>query len=90
MGLLLLIVVGGILGWLTAIIMQSEGSRQIAINALAGMMGALIVGNAANGSIAWSGLSAVAFLLGCIGALAGIVIANVAPKLYGSEITENI
>lgn len=90
MGLVLLIVVGGILGWLAAIIVESEGSRQVSVNAFAGAIGALIVGNAANGSIAWSGLSAAAFLLGCLGAVAAIVAANVIPKLYGTEITENI
>ncbi len=78
MGFLVLMVVGGILGWLASIILNLSNQRSIALNIGAGVLGSLIIGNAANGALAFSGLTAIAFLLGCIGALVLIAIANLA------------
>jgi uncharacterized membrane protein YeaQ/YmgE (transglycosylase-associated protein family) len=44
MGLVFLLVVGGLLGWVAAIIMRAETSRGIALNVAAGIAGALIAG----------------------------------------------
>ena len=76
MGFLVLMIVGGILGWLASIIIDMTNKRSIAINIGAGVLGSVIIGNAVNGSLAFGSLTATAFLLGCIGALALIAIAN--------------
>jgi uncharacterized membrane protein YeaQ/YmgE (transglycosylase-associated protein family) len=44
MGLLFMIVVGAILGWLAAIVLQIESPRGILLNIAAGVAGALITG----------------------------------------------
>jgi uncharacterized membrane protein YeaQ/YmgE (transglycosylase-associated protein family) len=44
MGLVFLLMVGGLLGWLAAIIMRAETSRGIAFNIAAGIAGALVAG----------------------------------------------
>jgi uncharacterized membrane protein YeaQ/YmgE (transglycosylase-associated protein family) len=44
MGLVFLVVVGGMLGWLAAIIMRKEDSRGLALNVAVGIAGALVAG----------------------------------------------
>ena len=44
MGLVFLIVVGGILGWIAAIIMRAEDGRGMMLNVAAGIGGALLTG----------------------------------------------
>jgi uncharacterized membrane protein YeaQ/YmgE (transglycosylase-associated protein family) len=44
MGLLFMIVVGAILGWLAAIILKIEAPRGILLNISAGVIGALLMG----------------------------------------------
>jgi len=44
MGLVFLLVIGGLLGWLAAIIQRAETSRGIAFNAAVGIAGALVAG----------------------------------------------
>ena len=44
MGLVFLLVVGALLGWVAAIIMRAETSRGLALNVAAGIAGALIAG----------------------------------------------
>ncbi len=44
MGLIILIVVGGVMGWLAAILMQIENDQHILQNMVAGIAGAVIVG----------------------------------------------
>ena len=44
MGLLFMIVVGAILGWLAAIILRIEAPRGILLNIAAGIVGALLMG----------------------------------------------
>jgi uncharacterized membrane protein YeaQ/YmgE (transglycosylase-associated protein family) len=44
MGLVFLVVVGGMLGWLAAIVMRMEDTRGIAQNVAVGIAGALVAG----------------------------------------------
>ena len=44
MGLVFLVVLGGILGWLAAIINSSDQARGLALNVAAGIAGALLTG----------------------------------------------
>jgi len=44
MGLLFMIVIGAILGWLTTIVLRIEAPRGILLNVVAGVAGALVMG----------------------------------------------
>jgi uncharacterized membrane protein YeaQ/YmgE (transglycosylase-associated protein family) len=44
MGLLFLIVLGAVLGWLAAIVMRAETGRGVLLNVAAGIGGALVTG----------------------------------------------
>ena len=44
MGLIILLVVGGILGWLASIIMRTDGQQGIILNVVVGIVGAFIAG----------------------------------------------
>ena len=44
MGIIILIVVGGILGWLASIIMRTDGQQGIFLNVIVGIVGALLGG----------------------------------------------
>jgi uncharacterized membrane protein YeaQ/YmgE (transglycosylase-associated protein family) len=76
MGLLLLIVVGGVLGWLASIIVLADDRQGVLLNVATGIAGALIAGLLTNNGPILSGLSAYALLAAFVGALAGLVLAN--------------
>jgi uncharacterized membrane protein YeaQ/YmgE (transglycosylase-associated protein family) len=42
MGLIILIVVGGIIGWLASIVMRTNGQQGILLNVVVGIVGALV------------------------------------------------
>jgi uncharacterized membrane protein YeaQ/YmgE (transglycosylase-associated protein family) len=44
MGLLIVLVVGGILGWLASIVMRTDGQQGILLNVVVGIVGALLAG----------------------------------------------
>lgn len=44
MGLIILLIVGGILGWLASIVMRTDGQQGIFLNIIVGVIGALIAG----------------------------------------------
>ncbi len=44
MGLLIVLVVGGILGWLASIVMRTDGQQGIVLNVVVGIVGALLAG----------------------------------------------
>ena len=44
MGLIILIIVGGILGWLASIVMRTDGSQGIFLNIVVGIVGAFLGG----------------------------------------------
>ncbi len=44
MGLLLIIVVGGILGWLASIVMRTDAQQGILLNVVVGIVGAFLAG----------------------------------------------
>lgn len=77
MGLLILIVVGALLGWLATIILRIEDGRSILINALVGVLGSLLVGLiAGNGAIVGT-VSATALLWAVVGATIFLGLFNV-------------
>lgn len=44
MGLLIVLVVGGIIGWLASLVMRTDGQQGIVLNVVVGIVGALIAG----------------------------------------------
>lgn len=44
MGLILMIIVGGILGWLASIVMRTNAQQGILLNIVVGIVGALLAG----------------------------------------------
>lgn len=44
MGLIIVLIVGGILGWLASIVMRTDGQQGIFLNIVVGIVGALLAG----------------------------------------------
>jgi len=44
MGLIILLVVGGIIGWLASMIMRTDGQQGIFLNIVVGIVGAILAG----------------------------------------------
>lgn len=80
MGFVLLIVVGGILGWLSSIITRTDEPDGIARDVVLGVIGALVIGLVANTDSIFVGLTAEALLLSLVGAIAVLAIYNLAIK----------
>ena len=44
MGIIILLVVGGVLGWLASMVMRTDGQQGIILNIVVGIVGALLAG----------------------------------------------
>ena len=44
MGLIILLVVGGLIGWVASMIMRTDGQQGIILNVVVGIVGALVAG----------------------------------------------
>lgn len=44
MGIIVLLVVGGVIGWLASIVMRTNGQQGILLNVVVGIVGALLAG----------------------------------------------
>lgn len=44
MGIIILLVVGGIIGWLASLIMRTDGQQGIFLNVVVGIIGAILAG----------------------------------------------
>lgn len=76
MGLIILVVVGGVLGWLASIVMRADARPDMLLNVAIGIVGALIAGLASNDGPVLAGVSALALVIGFVGALATLLLAN--------------
>ncbi len=81
MGLIILIVVGGILGWLASIVMRTDGQQGIFLNVVVGIVGALLAGFILNpmiggGNIMNGSFSASSLLVSFLGAVVLLAIVN--------------
>ena len=77
MNLIILLVVGGILGWLASILMRTDAQQGIVLNVVVGIVGAFIGGLIfTGGSINSSGLSLYTFLTSLVGAIVLLAIVN--------------
>jgi len=81
MGLIILIIVGGILGWLASIVMRTDGQQGIFLNVIVGIVGALLAGFILNpmiggGNIMAGDFSASGLLVSFVGAVVLLAIVN--------------
>ena len=44
MGLIILLIVGGVIGWLASLVMRTDGQQGILLNVVVGIVGALLAG----------------------------------------------
>ncbi|AXK41202.1 MULTISPECIES: GlsB/YeaQ/YmgE family stress response membrane protein [Erythrobacter] len=77
MGLLILIVVGALLGWLATIILRIEDGRNILANALVGVLGSLVTGLIAGNGAIFGTVSGIALLWAVLGSVVSIGLFNV-------------
>ena len=76
MGLLILVVVGALLGWLAPIILRIEDGRSILANALVGVLGSLVTGLIAGNGAVFGTVSGVALLWAVLGSVVAIGVFN--------------
>lgn len=82
MGWLILIIVGGVLGWLASLVMKTDGQQGLFLNVVVGILGALLggflggtfLGEGAN--IVNSGINATSLIVSFVGALILLAIVN--------------
>ena len=76
MGLLILVVVGALLGWLATIILRIEDGRSILANALVGVLGSLVTGLIADNGAVFGTVSGVALMWAVLGSVVAIGVFN--------------
>lgn len=81
MGLIILLIVGGLIGWLASIVMRTDGQQGILLNVVVGVVGALLAGLLLNpliggGNIMNGDFSASALLVSFLGAVVLLAIVN--------------
>lgn len=81
MGLIILLVVGGVIGWLASIIMRTDGQQGIFLNVVVGIVGALLASFVLNpmiggGNIMDGDLSASSLIVSLLGAVVLLAIVN--------------
>ena len=85
MGLVIVIVVGAILGWLAAIVVERDDRVGAAICALAGTVGAVIAAVLAGDVPLTVGISAPQLMWGVVGAVLAIVAINAVVSQLGTK-----
>ena len=81
MNLIILLIVGGILGWVASLIMRTDGQQGILLNIVVGIVGAILAGFVLNpliggGNIMSGNLSLSAILVSLLGAVVLLAIVN--------------
>jgi uncharacterized membrane protein YeaQ/YmgE (transglycosylase-associated protein family) len=81
MGLIILIVVGGVIGWLASMVMRTDAQQGILLNVVVGIVGALLAGFVLNpliggGNIMAGDYSASSLLVTFLGAVVLLAIVN--------------
>jgi uncharacterized membrane protein YeaQ/YmgE (transglycosylase-associated protein family) len=81
MNLILIIIVGGILGWLASMVMRTDGQQGIFLNIIVGVVGALLAGFLINpliggGTITQGDFSISALVVSFLGAVVLLAIIN--------------
>jgi len=81
MNLILIIIVGGILGWLASMVMRTDGQQGIFLNIVVGIVGALIAGFLISpllgaGTITSGSFDIMSLIVSFLGALVLLAIVN--------------
>ena len=76
MGIIILIIVGGIIGWLASIVMRTDAQQGILLNVVVGIVGALLAGLLVGGNTIMNGFSLTALLFSFLGAVVLLAIVN--------------
>ena len=81
MNLIILLIVGGIIGWVASLIMRTDGQQGIILNVVVGIVGALLAGFVLNpmiggGNIMSGDLSLSSILVSLLGAVVLLAIVN--------------
>lgn len=81
MGLIILLVVGGLIGWLASMIMRTDGQQGILLNIVVGVVGAFLAGLLLNpliggGNIMNGDFSGSALLVSFLGSVVLLAIVN--------------
>ncbi|MFL9842210.1 GlsB/YeaQ/YmgE family stress response membrane protein [Sphingomonas sp. ST-64] len=81
MNLIILLVVGGVLGWLASIVMRTDAQQGIFLNIVVGIVGALLAGLLitpliGGSSITQGSFSATSLLISFLGAVVLLAIVN--------------
>jgi len=80
-GIIILLVVGGVLGWLASIVMKTDGQQGIILNVVVGIVGALLAGYVITPLIGGAPITSGAFdikalLVSFLGAVVLLAIVN--------------
>jgi uncharacterized membrane protein YeaQ/YmgE (transglycosylase-associated protein family) len=78
MGFLILIAVGGVMGWLASIMATGDTGRSIGVNVAVGLIGAVAAGALASRESLLIGLSATALLAALVGSIGLLAVFNAA------------
>ncbi|PTR09744.1 MULTISPECIES: GlsB/YeaQ/YmgE family stress response membrane protein [unclassified Novosphingobium] len=80
MGLIVLLIVGGVLGWLASIVMRTDAQQGVFLNIVVGIVGAMIggflLGPLIGGGSITNGISAGSLVVSFLGALILLAIVN--------------
>ncbi|ANY18859.1 hypothetical protein A6F68_00324 [Tsuneonella dongtanensis] len=68
MGLIVLLAVGAVLGWLASIVTRSDDARAIVLHVIVGIAGALLFGSLVSSESLLVGISATTLLAAAVGA----------------------
>lgn len=81
MGLIILIIIGGVIGWLASMVMRTDAQQGILLNVVVGIVGALLAGFILNpliggGNIMAGDYSASSLIVSFLGAVVLLAIVN--------------
>jgi len=81
MGIIILLVIGGVLGWLASIVMRTDGQQGLLLNIVVGIVGAFLAGLLLNpliggGNIMKGDYSISSLLVSFLGAVVLLAIVN--------------
>lgn len=81
MGLIVLIIVGGVIGWLASMVMRTDAQQGLLLNIVVGIVGAFIAGLALNpliggGNIMAGDFSGSSLLVSFLGAVVLLAVVN--------------
>ena len=81
MNILLIIIIGGVLGWLASMVMKTDGQQGIFLNIVVGVVGAVLAGFVitplvGGAPITSGGINIVSILVSLVGAIILLAIVN--------------